>query len=324
MHDSGQRQSFDTGAVRDTAEGKVRPDLISPWADFREGDWLAKGAEKYDERNWEKGIPISRCIASLERHLVAYKLGLTDEDHMAAIRTNAGFILHFEEEINAGRLPGSLDDMPKYAQRGLPGYVKAIASPEGCKEGEMVWTHKAEYGDSVPTSICGPTCPVCGSLSSVSVGRIRCCRRCSWSSIFCDAYVDELRQAYLRRPAAYIAGPMRGYPNCNFPAFDKAAEQLYRKGYRPINPADLDRMAYGLGHGAMLHIPEEDIDIEACIRRDIEALLELDPKRDILVLLDGWRASRGAQAEYHLAEWRGLYSVLGGTANVPDANGDNQ
>jgi nucleoside 2-deoxyribosyltransferase len=34
---------------------------------------------------------------------------------MAAVRTNAGFILHFEEEIKAGRLSRSLDDMPKYA-----------------------------------------------------------------------------------------------------------------------------------------------------------------------------------------------------------------
>jgi nucleoside 2-deoxyribosyltransferase len=62
-------------------------------------------------------MPIRECVASLARHLEAYKLGLTDEDHMAAIRTNAGFILHFEEEIKAGRLPATLDDMPKYAGR---------------------------------------------------------------------------------------------------------------------------------------------------------------------------------------------------------------
>jgi nucleoside 2-deoxyribosyltransferase len=36
---------------------------------------------------------------------------------MAAIRTNAGFILHYEEEIKAGRLPASLDDMPHYVDR---------------------------------------------------------------------------------------------------------------------------------------------------------------------------------------------------------------
>jgi nucleoside 2-deoxyribosyltransferase len=119
MKDSGERQKFTTGAVRDTATGKPRPDLISPHANLREGAWLKLGAEKYKERNWEAGIPISRCIASLARHLESYKLGLRDEDHMAAIRCNAGFILHYEEEIKAGRLDSSLDDMPHYLDRGV-------------------------------------------------------------------------------------------------------------------------------------------------------------------------------------------------------------
>lgn len=116
MNDSGKRQEFVTGAMRDTAEDKPRPDLISPYANDREGVWLGKGARKYAERNWEKGIPISRCIASLERHLLSYKKGMVDEDHMAAIRTNAGFILHYEEMIDRGVLPKELDDMPKYEQ----------------------------------------------------------------------------------------------------------------------------------------------------------------------------------------------------------------
>jgi len=30
MHDSGRRQSFASGAIRDTADDKPRPDLISP------------------------------------------------------------------------------------------------------------------------------------------------------------------------------------------------------------------------------------------------------------------------------------------------------
>ncbi len=117
MHDSGERQEFNSGMVRDTGAGKPRPDLISPYANEREGDWLRLGADKYSARNWEKGCPISRCIASLERHLLAYKMGKKDEDHMAAIRTNAGFILHFEEMIKRGLLSPDLDDMPKYEQQ---------------------------------------------------------------------------------------------------------------------------------------------------------------------------------------------------------------
>ena len=117
MKDSGQRQEFSTGAVRDAATDKPRPDLVSPYASDREGAWLAAGAKKYQARNWDAGMPISRCIASLERHLMAYKKGWTDEDHMAAIRTNSGFILHYEEMIKAGLLPKELDDMPKYEQQ---------------------------------------------------------------------------------------------------------------------------------------------------------------------------------------------------------------
>lgn len=117
MHDSGKREQFDTGAVRDTAEGKSRPDLISPYAQMRKGEWLRKGAEKYAERNWEKGMKISRCIASLERHLQEYKMGLTNEDHLAAIAVNAEFIMHYEKMIEMGILPADLDDMPKYEQQ---------------------------------------------------------------------------------------------------------------------------------------------------------------------------------------------------------------
>lgn len=126
MEDSGKRQQFDTGAVRDTAEGKSRPDLISPYAQWRKGEWLYIGAEKYAERNWEKGIPFGRCIASIFRHLLEYMMGLTNEDHLAAIAVNAEFIMHFEKMIEMGVLPSGLDDRPKYEQQ----QCKLINSPK--------------------------------------------------------------------------------------------------------------------------------------------------------------------------------------------------
>ena len=114
MQDSGKRDTFETGAVRDSAEGKVRPDLISPFATERLSEWLRLGAEKYAPRNWEAGIPVSRCLASLHRHLMMYQQGATDEDHVAAILCNAMFIAHFEEGVKRGFLPESLLDLPKY------------------------------------------------------------------------------------------------------------------------------------------------------------------------------------------------------------------
>lgn len=91
------KRTFESGAVRDSNEGKSRPDLISPYFTERLGFRLAEGANKYEERNWEKGIPDAAFLESLERHLVAYKMGKTDEDHAAAIAFNIMGIIHNEE-----------------------------------------------------------------------------------------------------------------------------------------------------------------------------------------------------------------------------------
>ena len=117
MEDSGKREQFSTGSVRDTAKEKSRPDLISPFAKDRLGQWLRLGSEKYEERNWEAGIPISRCLASLERHLMYYQQGDTSEDHASAIMCNIMFIIHYEEMIKRGVLPPELNDMPDYGEK---------------------------------------------------------------------------------------------------------------------------------------------------------------------------------------------------------------
>ena len=116
MQDSGRRETFPSGAVRDAAEGKPRPDLISPFATERLAEWLRLGAEKYAPRNWEKGLPVSRSTASLCRHLMKFQQGCTDEDHIAAIMCNAMFIAHTQEMCKCGVLPESLLDMPDYQQ----------------------------------------------------------------------------------------------------------------------------------------------------------------------------------------------------------------
>ncbi len=114
MEDSGSRDTFSTGCVRDNGENKPRPDLISPFAKFRLGEWLRLGAEKYDERNWEKGMSISRCLEAIDRHYCQYQMGMRNEDHIAAVMCNAMFIMHYEEMIKIGHLPNTLDDRPSY------------------------------------------------------------------------------------------------------------------------------------------------------------------------------------------------------------------
>ena len=140
MNDSGKRQSFGKNmAMRDTADDKPRPDLISPFAEERLGHWLRMGARKYAERNWEKGMPFSRCVASLKRHVMRFQQGMNDEDHLAAIMFNSMAIIHYQEMIERGVLPAELNDMPYYqpgnakdvrtanAQRGRPWLRRTLA-----------------------------------------------------------------------------------------------------------------------------------------------------------------------------------------------------
>ena len=88
IKDSGKRRQYETGAQRDRGDIKPRPDLIHPYFNFRFGLHLAKGAIKYDEYNWYKGMPLSDWYASLKRHIEDVGMGLNDEDHLSAIAFN--------------------------------------------------------------------------------------------------------------------------------------------------------------------------------------------------------------------------------------------
>ena len=97
VKDSGERQSFDSGAVRDIQNGKGRFDLIGTEGLIRLAQLYEKGANKYAERNWEKGIPVSRCMDSAFRHLWKYMDGWNDEDHLAAVAWNVFAIMQYEK-----------------------------------------------------------------------------------------------------------------------------------------------------------------------------------------------------------------------------------
>lgn len=105
-------QTFDTGARRDTTEGKSRPDLIPGDVILRIGHHFAMGAEKYGERNFEKGIPSSRTQASLCRHLEQFKSGDTSEDHLAAIASNTIFLMFNENKFEGDR---TILDLERYS-----------------------------------------------------------------------------------------------------------------------------------------------------------------------------------------------------------------
>lgn len=109
LKDSGKRDKFKSGMVRDARIGKGRYDLFSPFALQRIAMIFEKGAIKYEDRNWEKGSPFSRTLDSAIRHIVEYMMGMKEEDHLAQAAWNLMAIMHLE------RTMPWLDDMPNYS-----------------------------------------------------------------------------------------------------------------------------------------------------------------------------------------------------------------
>jgi hypothetical protein len=120
MQDNGTRMRYgDIGAYREERKGKGREDLIEPLLIFRLGKWYELGANKYGDRNWEKGLSIKDCVAAIIRHTFKFLAGWNDEDHLAAIAWNAAAIMRMET-------------YPEYKKfRDLPHYQTKTEVPNG-------------------------------------------------------------------------------------------------------------------------------------------------------------------------------------------------
>lgn len=127
IKDSGEREVFESGAVRDMQEGKGRCDLLpldvlgkmyhmeflsqmdgyvrtgdlaylrTALEEIRSGEEISasamilelakhyeEGAKKYNERNWEKGIPLHSFVDSAVRHYLKLWSQEEDENHFIA------------------------------------------------------------------------------------------------------------------------------------------------------------------------------------------------------------------------------------------------
>ena len=98
IKDSGDRTQFASGAVRDMHEGKGRFDLLPMCVLIRLAKHYEKGALKYSDRNWEKGIPAHSFADSAFRHLVKYMDGMDDEDHLISAIWNLCGLAWTEEK----------------------------------------------------------------------------------------------------------------------------------------------------------------------------------------------------------------------------------
>lgn len=87
----------------------------------------------------------------------------------------------------------------------------------------------------------------------------------------------------------YLSGPMTGHTDLNFPSFTEAAQRLRAAGMHVISP----------------HEHQEDGPPKPWtfyLRKDLRLLLECDT----IIMLTGWRNSRGAVLERHVAAELGM------------------
>src|ERR1019366_5877765 len=93
----------------------------------------------------------------------------------------------------------------------------------------------------------------------------------------------------------YVAGPMRGFPLWNFPAFDRNAQFLADNGWDPVSPADLDRQM-GFDENDETAVFGE-VEFHEAMLRDYEALLRFSA----IAFIPGWEKSTGAALERSFA-----------------------
>lgn len=105
----------------------------------------------------------------------------------------------------------------------------------------------------------------------------------------------------------YLAGPMRGIPHFNYPAFHKEAAHLRSLGHEVFSPAESDIEQFGSDisnpEGCEEKAAELGFSRRAVLKKDTAWICD---HADAIVLLDGWRNSSGAKAEKALAEALGL------------------
>lgn len=122
--DSGKRQSYNSGMVRDVQAGKpdffllltdqpYKEQMVTRWAAL-----MARGADKYGRRNWQLASSeeeLERFKSSAFRHFIQWMSGENDEDHASAVFFN----------INAAEYVKSKTAKPDTMEKALYDYNDA-------------------------------------------------------------------------------------------------------------------------------------------------------------------------------------------------------
>ena len=103
IKDSGKREKYKSGMVRDVTDGKIDFSLIFDGPMYKRwANHLTRGAIKYNKRNWMKASgqqELDRFLESSARHFYQWITGETDEDHAAAIFFNINSAEYVKEKM---------------------------------------------------------------------------------------------------------------------------------------------------------------------------------------------------------------------------------
>ena len=108
-------------------------------------------------------------------------------------------------------------------------------------------------------------------------------RACAWSMFHDPDRLPSSPASDKDKPKVlYLAGPMSGIPDCNYPEFNAQAARLRQAGYTVYNPAE---------------VGDKGSQYADLMKKDIALLLVAEG----VALLEGWWGSRGATLEVHIA-----------------------
>lgn len=110
----------------------------------------------------------------------------------------------------------------------------------------------------------------------------------------------------------YIAGPMTGIPQFNFPAFDAAAADLRAQGFEVVTPSEMDddatrQMAMASVDGAPGSGSANGESWGDFLARDVKMIA--DDGIEGIFVLPGWEKSRGARLETFVGHLCGLIVI---------------
>lgn len=107
----------------------------------------------------------------------------------------------------------------------------------------------------------------------------------------------------------YLAGPMRGIPEFNHPAFRDGARRLRDAGHEVFSPAEHEEMRgfdWAAHSGDLSAAEASGFSLRKALGADLAWICS---DADAVVVLPGWQESLGATAEVAVARALGLPSV---------------